>query len=279
MVNLDELIINAQELSPLPASVVRLASLAASSDTDLDAIADVIAYDQALTLRLLRAANSAASAGGTVVLQAREAMFRLGLARVLALAMASSVQSALQRDLAAYGLGEGQLWKHSVNAAVVAETLPEFCQEEIPAETFSAALLHDVGKLVMARFLGPDILEYIRRAQVDGGMDALTAENQVLLVHHGELGGIVAQHWSLPERIVKGIIYHHQPGPGLDIICDAVYLSNVIAHVLPAGREVPRVDSESIERLGLSHDDIPHLITAARGRADAVSARYNGTQS
>lgn len=277
MVNLDELILQAHELSPLPASVVRLANLAGSASTALHEIADVIAYDQSLTVKLLRAANAAAVAGSSRVTQAREAMFRLGTARVLALAMASSVNQMLQRDVAAYGLAEGQLWRHSVAAATAAETLPEFATQDIPAETFTAALLHDVGKLVMGRFLDRNDLEFIRRAQTDGGLDPLAAESQVLLVHHGELGGVVAQHWSLPERIVKGIIYHHRPSAGFDVICDAVYLANLVAKVIESPRPInlAPVDEGSLERLGLSAVDLSPLVSAARSRFDAVSGRYN----
>lgn len=275
MVNLDELILKAHELSPLPASVVKLASLAVAPDTDLDEIANVIAYDQALTMRLLRAANSAASGSSRAVTQAREAMFRLGLARVLALCIASNVNSFMKHDCSAYGLGEGELWRHSIATATVAETLPEFARQEIPAETFTAALLHDVGKLVMGRYLSHEDLDFIQRARTDGGLDRLAAESQVLLVHHGELGGIVAQHWNLPDRIVKGIIYHHQPAAGLDATCDAVYLANLVSKAIESDSELTGVDEGCLERLELAPAELPRLVTAAKSRFEAVSGRYN----
>lgn len=275
MVNLDELILKAHELTPLPASVVRLAALAGAPDTDLNAIADVITYDQALTLRLLRAANAAATGGSSRVTLAREALFRLGTARVLALAIASSVSPFLRGGAAAYGLDEGRLWRHSLAAAAAAETIPEFASQDLPPETFTAALLHDVGKLVMARFLGPEDLGFIERARQEGGLSPLAAEAQVLLVHHGELGGIVAQHWELPERIVKAIIYHHNPAPGLDPICDATCLANLVAHALEDQAETVAAEPDSLERLGLDPANLPALVSAARSRFDAVSARYN----
>jgi HD-like signal output (HDOD) protein len=275
MVNLDELIYKAQELQPLPASVVRLANLAESPETDLDEITEVISYDQALTGRLLRAANSAASASATPIRAPREAMFRLGTARVLALAIASSVNTFLQRDATAYGLSEGQLWRHSVAAAVVAETLPEFTIQDLPTETFAAALLHDIGKLVMGRFLNREDLEFLRRAQSDGGLDPLAAEIQVLRVHHGELGGIVAQHWALPERIVKGIIYHHEPAAGLDVIADAIYLANLVAKTVENEEATLDIGEDSLDRLGLAGSELPQLVTMARSRYASVSSRYN----
>jgi len=276
MVNLDELIRQAQELQPLPVSTVRLASLVASSHTDLEDICEVIAYDQALTMTLLRAANSAADAGVSEVTQVHEAVFRLGGARILSLAMSVSTRSLLKRGVPAYGLNEGDLWLHSVAAASVAETIAEFAAEPLPPETFTAALLHDLGKLVMGRFLDPFDLEMIHRAQSEGGLDPLTAERQILSVHHGELGGIIAQHWKLPEKIVKGIIFHHTPAEGLDLICDAVYVANLVAKpVVNASLPTAVVDPEVMERLGVEQTRLDELTAAAREHYESVSERYN----
>jgi putative nucleotidyltransferase with HDIG domain len=281
MVHLDELILKAHELSPLPASVTELARLASLPDTDLDQIVEVMAYDQALTLRLLRAANAAAASGTTRVLLAREAIFRLGTARVLALAIASSVHPILRRNVDAYGLADGELWRHSIAAAAGAETIAEFASVEVPPESFTAALLHDVGKLVMGRFLAAEHLDLIRRAQSEGGLDPLTAERQLLMVHHGELGGVIAQHWGLPERIVKGIIHHHDPTDGRAAVCDVTYLSNLVAKQIEVKEATATrrpgivANEEALERLGIAGSELPRLLARAQSQFETVSARFN----
>lgn len=275
MVNLDELIREAQEMRPLPASVVRLADLVSSERTDLEEICDVIAYDQALTLALLRAANSAADGGASEVTQVHEAVFRLGAPRILALAMSANTCTLLKLASPAYGLSEGELWEHSVATAAAAETLFEFATETLPPETFTAALLHDLGKLVMARFLSAQDLELIHRAQTEGGLDPLAAESQILTVHHGELGGIIAQHWKLPERIVKGIIYHHTPADGNDIICDAVCVANLTAKSIGPTSPSLSVAAEVLTRLGMTKSQLIDLTASARIQFESVSARYN----
>ena len=276
IVQVDELIRKAQELSPLPTSVIQLARLAGSPETDLEQIVDVMAYDQALTMRLLRAANAVTEASSDRILLARDAIFRLGSGRILALAIAASVQPILRQNAAGYGMGEGVLWRHSTAAACAAEMLPEFTSQEIPVESLTAALLHDVGKLVMGRFLSPDDLDFIRRGQSEGGLTPLEAERQLLRIHHGELGGIVAQHWQLPDRIVKGIIYHHEPAAGCDRVCDVVYLANLVAKQLSAPEEQEiNADNKVLERLGLTSHDLLILVNLTRDRFKAVSARYD----
>ena len=275
MVKLDELVKKARELKPLPATVVRLASLTSSIHTDLTEISDVMVHDQALTMRLLRAANSAASGSAMVITSAQDAVFRLGTARVLALTVAANFNTLLTRDDPALKLSESRVWSHSIAAAAAAETLPEFIEAPLPPEAFTAALLHDIGKLVMGRFLTASDLEAIQKAKTEGGLDTLGAESHVLGVHHGELGGIIAQHWKLPETIVKGITYHHNPTSGGDLICDATYLANIIAKHIEADPFPPTPDADVLERLQVTEEQLDRLADAAQHRFKSVHARYN----
>ena len=205
--------------------------------------------------------------------------FRLGGARVLSLTISANTSKLLKRDARAYGLNEGELWLHSVAAATAAETLSEFARVSLPPETFTAALLHDVGKLVMSRFLDDNDLEKIHRAQTEGGLDPLAAESEILSVHHGELGGIIAQHWQLPERIVNGIIHHHTPEKGMDVICDAVYLSNIIAKRIDKTPEQAVIEpsADSLERLELKPAKIDAFVESAKRNFEIIKANSTAT--
>lgn len=274
MASPDKLIQQARNLQPLPASTVRLAGLVSSDQVNLDEICEVITFDQPLTLALLRAANSAAHAGASDVSQVYEAVFRLGAARVLALALSVNTGKLLKRHLPAYGLDEGGLWRHSVAAVGAAESIAESAAEDLPPESFTAALLHDVGKLVMGRFMSAMDIETIHRARIEDGLDQLTAESQVLGMHHAELGGEIARHWKLPERIVKGIIYHHAPAKGLDLTCDAVYLANQIAKHVENPKFEPAVNRDVLTRLGLAESQMNKVMTSARSNFESVQVRY-----
>ena len=279
MIDLDLLIEQANELAPLPASTVRLAALVDSPDCHLEDVAELIAFDQALTVRLLRAANSAASASALHVGTVQEAVMRMGTAQVLALAVACGAKPFLQARVTAYGLAEGALWRHSVAAAVAAEIALAFCEVEIPPEAFTAALLHDIGKLVMGRFLSPEILGFIRRAQEVDHLGQLGAESLLLNVHHGELGGLIAQHWKLPPRVVQGIIHHHDPEQGLDPICDFTCLANHVAKRIEAGLDGVSFDAVLpagvAPRLGLTDNGLDQLCPVAAMRYAQVRARYD----
>ncbi len=279
MIDLDRLISQASELAPLPNSTVRLFRLLEDPLADVSDMADIIAYDQALTLKLLRAANSAASGSATPVTTVSEAVLRLGAASMVTLAVACGARPVLRPALPAYGLDEGALWRHSVAAAVAAEVLPRFCTAPAPPETFTAALLHDVGKLVMARFLTPEVLDFLQRARASDLLIPLDAEALILGVNHAELGGLIAQHWRLPERVVHGISYHHHPEAGEAIICDYVYTANLLAKHIEAGLDGASCqaapDADVAARLGLPSPDLAGLVESAALRYREVSGRFD----
>lgn len=278
MIDADELVHKVGELAPLPASTVRLTQMVSDSRCNLDEVTELIAFDQALTLKLLRAANSASSGSAEPVSDVRQAVTRMGTAHVLTLAVAAGAKSHLQAGLPAYGLAEGALWRHAVAAAVGAEVVPRFCGVDVPPETFTAALLHDVGKLVISRFVTPEVARTLAETRDDEALVRLEAETNLLGAHHGELGGRIAEHWSLPARVVKGIVHHHAPERGRDVICDVTYLANHIAKCIEAGLdgrgfdEVP--DPCVLARLGFDEQDMDRVWTVAIARYAQVKLHY-----
>ncbi|HEX4667701.1 MAG TPA: HDOD domain-containing protein [Chthoniobacterales bacterium] len=277
-IDLERLIEQARELAPFRATTVRLAQMVASPDCDISEVADLVAYDQAMTVKLLQIANSAAFANLSPIATAQAAVARLGTAQVLALAAAMGARFHLQIKLPGYNLNEGALWHHSVAAAVAAEVAPRFCTRKIPAEAVTAALLHDVGKVIMGRFLDAEMLRLIAEAKQADRLTQLEAERRVLGMHHGELGGLMIQHWQLPAGIVSGTIHHHDPAEGRNVICDFTYLANEAAKRVEAELEgcwrPLTIMPDVAERLGMDPSRLEEYRAAVTARFTAVSSRY-----
>ena len=278
MLDQSALVRAAHALDPLPASVSRLATLVARENWTLKEAEDIIALDQALTARLLRLANSAAGASRLEISTVGDALVRMGVGVVLSMATGSSVRRLARVGLPEYGLSEGDLWRHSVAAALAAEAAARACQTTVPPESFTAALLHDIGKLVLVQFIEPDLLRYLGEAWARGDMTSVQAEIEILGFHHGELGGLIAQHWQLPERIVTAITHHHTPDEGRDVVCDVVCMANVVAKRVGAGYvgqahelEVP---PDTSERLGLSSKALETACVQVQDRLEGVLAQY-----
>jgi putative nucleotidyltransferase with HDIG domain len=267
---------------PLPTSAIRLAALVARDIPDIARIVEVVRYDQALTAALLRRANSSWSAPRTEITTVQEAVVRIGAGPVVALALGVNVRARLQQAIPAYGLGEGELWNHSVAATLAAESLMRAAKRRLPTETPTAALLHDVGKLVMARFVEAEHLEAIEARRSEGST-RLTAETEVLGVDHAQLGGMVARAWCLPDSLVAGIERHHatkgQAHPdSAELIGYAVHVSDVVAKAVGGGAD-DNAEIETFSRamgeLGLSADDYDEVCGAVRSRFAEVASQFS----
>src|SRR5262245_10617870 len=129
-----------KRLEPLPPTVARLASLLARPDWEMEAVVACIGFDRALSPRLLRIAHSALWCRGHAIHSVREAVMRMGSGAVAAFALGSGVQRRLSRALPLYGLREGELWTHSVAAALSTTVLDSHTKVEVPVEAFTSAL-------------------------------------------------------------------------------------------------------------------------------------------
>lgn len=279
LIDLNDLIARARDLDPLPASASRLAALVARQDVDTSEIVSVVSLDQALTARLLRVANSVVSASSTPIKTVQQAVVRIGRATVLALAVAAGVRRRLKEPLPEYGMTEDGLWRHSVAAALATEEVKRHCAIPVPVEAFTAALLHDVGKLVLARYLAPDIRALLSRAQAEGGLTRLQAEAELLGVQHAELGGLIAHHWGLPEGIISGVTYHHAPGLGGSAVCDVACIANEVAkgvRLAPVPQAIHAEDvAPALARVGMSPEALPEVSAVVGQRLLAVLAQFD----
>jgi putative nucleotidyltransferase with HDIG domain len=265
-------------LDPLPATVSRLAALVVREDWSVADAAHLVEFDPPLTGRLLEMANSAATAGLASVSTVREAILRVGIGPVLAFATASGLKKELKRALPEYGLSEGQLWRHAVASALAAEMLSGPSRTALPPEVFTAALLHDVGKIVLARFLDAERLRRLAEARQEGGASSIDAELEVLGASHAALGARIAAHWALPPRIATGIAHHHAPEDGRDVVCDAVYLANIAAKRIGEGISVDErdlvPDLAVLDRLGLTLADWDAVCAELPAEFQATLQKY-----
>ncbi len=265
----------ARDLAPLAGAVVRLAGLVATETYSVADVEAIVRLDAPLTGRLLQYANSAASASHVRIGTVREAVMRVGVGPVLSFATATTLRPDLMRAIPAYGLSEGDLWRHSVAAALASELIARTVEVEVPPDSFTVGLLHDIGKLTLSRFLEPDHLRWLAAAREQGGESSLRAEIEILGVHHGELGGLIASHWNLPARVVNGITYHHAPATGRDVICDVAHVANVLAKRAGTGHVATPLDldaePDALKRLGLATARLATLENTVRDRlAEAV---------
>ena len=233
----------AVEKLPSPPEIARRMLAAVNNETaDTRRLSALIARDQSLTVRLLRLANSAFFAVRSKVTSIQQAVILLGFTRVRDLVLGLSVWGALGGGGATGRRYRTRLWTHSATVAAAAKLLAERTGGDGPT-AFTAGLLHDVGKLVLAIRLGASYWEMLEEAE-GRGERAATVELESFQCHHGTVGGWLLQLWQLPPALVDPVALHHDAMTGeygVDV-ATAVGVANRLVSATDASTGVARED-------------------------------------
>lgn len=273
------LVVEATCLAPLPRSTLPLVSIFSRDDWTPEEVIDVVRHDPVLTGKVLGFANSALSGAQSSIRSVEEAVRRIGPRAVVGIAIASGAKGYLFRALPQLGIEEGELWRHSVCSLVAAELAAPLLRIPYSSVAVTAALLHDVGKVVVARFLDRETVSYLQMARIDGRQSAHAAEMEILGVTHGELGALIATHWGLPEDIARTIQYHHDlenvPHQHRRDVC-LVQLAHTVAAEVAPPRVKPPLDVEERDA-ALSFLDV--TIDALDDFRDAVASHFRQVEA
>ena len=261
-----------KEFPSMPCAASALLSIIDDPKVAASQIEDVLRYDPGLTANILKLANSAYFGLSNEVGSVRRAIILLGLNRVTQMVMTSCVNALMAANVDGYDLPPGELWRHSIAVSVAAELLVKELKIEAPEETFTVALLHDVGKIALSDVLKNN-LEAIETKSFEG-MPFLLAENEVLGTNHAEIGAQILTTWSLPENIVNAVRWHHDPDSAdkSHILIDIVHIADVLCLMIGigVGREGLRFEPSpgATERLGVANK---HLEIVASKTLQSVS--------
>jgi putative nucleotidyltransferase with HDIG domain len=240
----------------MPGAAVQLLALINDPDINVTQIEQILRQDPGLTANLLKLANSAYFGIPSKIGSVRQAVLLLGLKRLIQMVIASCVSAIMDRPVPGYDLSPGELLRHSLAVSVAAEGLVKELNVEAAEEIFTAALLHDVGKLVLGDFVQDEFKKI--ESILSQGITFETAENMVLGFNHADIGAKILKQWSLPPEIVNAVRCHHDPDATdrPDIMLDIVHVANVLCLMIGigVGRDGLRYQPSAVvvKRLGLA---------------------------
>jgi HD-like signal output (HDOD) protein len=196
-----------KNLPTFPESILRMNEMMLSdrSSQSFAQIAEAIEVDPVMTARILRMVNSAFYGVSGAIASVYDALVMLGLDVVRGIILSSSAMA-----LAAGRQGIRGLREHSFGAAVAASALGKVIGASRIEEASAAALMHDIGKLVLASQLGREYDQVVARA-IRHDQTIYDAEAEMLGVSHDVIGKWLVTRWRLPASLAEPIALHHTP--------------------------------------------------------------------
>src|SRR6266540_1834456 len=232
-VTVQKLITQMKKLPSPPTLYFKIVAELQSPDSSIDSIGMLVAQDPVLSAKLLQVVNSAVFGLQLQVASAAEAVMYLGMETTKALVLLAHTFSYFDKIRAA-DFSVEKLWKHSVTTGKFAEKIAraQGCEAELVGQAFTAGMLHDIGKLLLAANVTDQFKEAIGQARKES-LHLWDAESKVFGATHGELGACLLGIWGLPMPIVEAVALHHYPIRFLSKqFCPltAVHAANAIEH-------------------------------------------------
>jgi putative nucleotidyltransferase with HDIG domain len=255
----DDYIDRVHHLFPAPRVVPQLLSVLNKRDLDNSEIVSLISHDPSLTANVLRLSNSAYFRGAAEICSLEEAVTRLGSKEVYRLVVAISGAMALSPPKQASGIEADEFLNHSITSAVAAQILAKDAGED-ESLAFTAALLHDIGKLVLASSC-KNFYVWLERVEEDA-TSLLDAEKRLLGVDHARVGGRVLERWKFPKLLSVAVGFHHDPAkaPDHQRLAASISAGNSIAYLLGHSYghrpSLAKCSEDALRILGLKEADL-----------------------
>lgn len=205
----------------------------ALSDPDV-AISDVAALveqDPAMSAKILQLVNSAFFSRVRRITSVRDAVSFLGLSLLQGLVLQIGLFDAMEDSLGGISLEEAS--QHGLTVATAARRI---AARDCADAAFTAGLLHDIGKLLLAVRFGARYAKLMARSE-QSGEPLLGLEQEQLGVTHPEAGAYLLGIWGLPDVVVEGVAWHHEPRRIAHVQVDAVVAVH-LADAIVAGQQV-----------------------------------------
>ncbi len=244
-----------RDLPSLPRVFSELKLALAQPNVSVERITQIVQQDVALSAKLLQLVNSAFFGLARDIISVKTAVGCLGISILHDLVLTLEVFRAFTPNEFVSLEYIEEFHRHAQLTARIAAAISQHTQT--PPAVVLAALMHDVGKLVIAERTP----EHFSRANLQAGEEGRPLheiEERLSHISHAEVGAYLLSLWGLPYPVVEAVAHHHHPrrisfnGPDMVVI---VYCANLLAHereALEQGTPPPHFDMPLLEQAGIA---------------------------
>ncbi len=255
--DLQQVVSRIDSLPSLPSIYVELVQALKSENTSIATVGAIVAKDPGLAAKLLKLANSSYFGRPQQISDPAKAVSLLGLDLVRAIVLTAGVLDSFNR-LKFENFSIETMWQHAMLTAEFSKILTneQGLDRKIADIAFTAGLLHDIGKLLIAAHL-PESFAAVVQCMRTQQIPMAAAELQILGTTHAAIGAYLLGLWGLPGPIIEIVAFHHSPdergAAGSDSLT-TVHVANALANAgqaLEDGQAViEELDYQYLEQSG-----------------------------
>ncbi len=242
-----------RSIPSLPTLYEEVTAALRKENPSLGEIARIISKDVGMAAKILQLANSAFMGASGRVSSLVQALSLIGTETVRTLVLSVHVFSQFESN-SVVAANLPALWDHSVAVSALAQRIAasEGCVKAMVEESFTAGLLHDIGKVVL---LAEMPREYHQIFEMNPRSKDVELER--LGCTHAEVGAYLMSIWGLPLSLVHAVAFHHRPCEAAEAhfsTLTAVHAADAIASATDASplNHDAELDAIYLAHLGLT---------------------------
>jgi HD-like signal output (HDOD) protein len=273
-----ELVSQVVRLTTLPGVYLKVKKLVEDPDSSLMDVAEVIAQDPAMTMQILRIANSAFFGFAAKIPTVSRAVNLLGTQQVHDLALAASVAKAFE-GISPEVMDMQRFWRDSIHCGIVARILAVRCNVLDSERLFVEGLLRNIGHVVLYDRLPEQTSAAVLQAR-ETGQQLFQVERELLGFDYAQVGAMLMREWQLPQSLQESVHYHPEPTKAQTYLLETciVHVASQFTEAMTAGLDVEQW-SASIDPLAwrttqLSEDVYDMLCEEAEERTAETVALF-----
>ncbi len=257
---LQRIVSQIRSLPSLPALYTELQEELNSASPSIEQVARIAGQDMAMCAKILHSVNVAGFGLFQPIASLPDAVAYLGTDAIKSLVLSALIFAHFETQASAeLRPFYAELWGHSIETARCARQIAraQGLTGESLEETYAAGLMHDIGKLILARNLPAQFRQSLAIAKLDK-IQPWKAEINVFGVSHATVGAYLLGLWNLPNELVASVASHHTPRDYWKKTFSplmAVHVADALVHVYKKtghGAAEDMVDFQFLNQAGLA---------------------------
>jgi HD-like signal output (HDOD) protein len=266
------------KLPEAPTIISELNDVIADPVATSNDVAQVVNKSPSLAALLLKIVNSAYYGFPSRIDRISRAVTIIGTKEISGLALGICVMRSFN-DIPAEVIDMQAFIRHSLACGMVARILGALKNLEQTEQLFVSGLLHDIGKLIVFKYLPEYTQRYVHLA-ISSGDSVFSTEKMILGMNHTQIARYLLKKWRLPQGLENNVVFHHCPGKAADPIkAGILQLADLIANALGIGtsgeRTVPACDEQILKSVGVTANTLQMVIRQAMHQLGPMEAIFS----